>query len=168
MKKLLFYLTIIAMFSLVSCATIMTAGDQEISIESNPSKATVEIFDSANMMVWNSKTPTTVTLDKSEGFFKKATYRVEITKEGYEKSVVQLKSNINGWYWGNILFGGLLGMLIVDPLTGSMYTLSPEQITTTMQESLGVKVSSTNLSIVLRQDISETDWEKISDNLTLI
>ena len=27
---------------------------------------------------------------------------------------------MNGWYIGNILFGGLIGFLIVDPLTGAM------------------------------------------------
>lgn len=30
---------------------------------------------------------------------------------------------MDGWYWGNILFGGLIGMLAVDPATGAMYKL---------------------------------------------
>jgi len=30
---------------------------------------------------------------------------------------------MSGWYWGNILIGGLIGMLVVDPLTGAMYKL---------------------------------------------
>lgn len=30
---------------------------------------------------------------------------------------------MDGWYIGNLLFGGLIGMLIVDPATGAMYKL---------------------------------------------
>jgi hypothetical protein len=36
--------------------------------------------------------------------------------------------SMSGWYFGNILFGGLIGMLAVDPLTGAMYVL-PETVT---------------------------------------
>ena len=32
-------------------------------------------------------------------------------------------AGLNGWYFGNILIGGLVGMLIVDPLTGAMYRM---------------------------------------------
>lgn len=35
---------------------------------------------------------------------------------------------LSGWYFGNLVFGGLIGMLIVDPLTGAMYNLKPEKI----------------------------------------
>ena len=34
---------------------------------------------------------------------------------------------MDGWYIGNILFGGLIGMLIVDPATGAMYNL-PDRV----------------------------------------
>jgi hypothetical protein len=30
---------------------------------------------------------------------------------------------LNGWYLGHILFGGVLGILIVDPLTVAMWRL---------------------------------------------
>lgn len=35
---------------------------------------------------------------------------------------------MDGWYFGNILFGGLIGFLIVDPATGAMYTLKPDTL----------------------------------------
>ncbi len=34
---------------------------------------------------------------------------------------------MSGWVWGNIFFGGLIG-LAVDAITGGLYNLSPEQI----------------------------------------
>lgn len=30
---------------------------------------------------------------------------------------------MNGWYMGNILIGGLVGMLVVDPASGAMWSL---------------------------------------------
>ncbi|WP_174263189.1 CsgG/HfaB family protein [Citrifermentans bemidjiense] len=30
---------------------------------------------------------------------------------------------MNGWYWGNIVFGGVIGLLIVDPATGAMWKM---------------------------------------------
>lgn len=36
---------------------------------------------------------------------------------------------MNGWYIGNLLFGGIIGLLIVDPATGAMWTLIPRKLT---------------------------------------
>lgn len=30
---------------------------------------------------------------------------------------------MDGWYVGNIIFGGLIGLLLVDPITGAMWKL---------------------------------------------
>lgn len=38
-----------------------------------------------------------------------------------------ITGSMSGWYIGNILFGGLIGMLAVDPVTGAMYVL-PESV----------------------------------------
>ncbi len=46
-------------------------------------------------------------------------------KEGYVKQVVSIESRVDGWYIvGNLFFGGLLGYLIIDPATGTMWTLN--------------------------------------------
>jgi hypothetical protein len=39
---------------------------------------------------------------------------------------------MSGWYIGNILFGGLIGMLVVDPQTGAMYRLEPKSLDATL------------------------------------
>ncbi len=65
----------------------------------------------------------TVTLETSNGFFTKAKYNVEASKTGYETSKTEIAAGVNGWYFGNILFGGVIGMLIVDPATGAMWKL---------------------------------------------
>ena len=70
-----------------------------------------------------------VTLPASGGFFSPAKYQVEFTKKGAPMQTVPLTADIDGWYFGNILFGGLIGMLIVDPATGAMWKL-PENVNT--------------------------------------
>ncbi len=35
---------------------------------------------------------------------------------------------MNGWYAGNIVFGGLIGILIVDPATGAMWDIKENNI----------------------------------------
>ena len=62
------------------------------------------------------------------GFFKPAGYEVAFSKEGFQTKKIQVTASVNGWYIGNIIFGGLLGLLIIDPATGAMYTLSPKDV----------------------------------------
>ena len=50
-----------------------------------------------------------------------------LTKEGYANKELTIVGTMSGWYIGNILFGGLIGMLAVDPVTGAMYVL-PETV----------------------------------------
>jgi len=71
------------------------------------------------------KAPTTLMLKSGNGYFCSAKYMLEFKKEGYEPQTVMLVANMNGWYMGNMLFGGLIGFFIVDPLTGAMYELPP-------------------------------------------
>jgi len=54
---------------LSGCATIMNGDRQSISFETKPSEAKITIYDSHNMIVWSSKTPTTVSLKRGSGYF---------------------------------------------------------------------------------------------------
>ena len=57
---------------------------------------------------------------------KKAEYKITFTKNGYEKKVVYITAELNGWYIGNLLLGGIPGMLLIDPLSGAMYKIADE------------------------------------------
>jgi len=59
---------------------------------------------------------------------------VSIEMQGYETYNLQLQRGTNGWVWGNLIFGGLVG-LIIDASTGAMYKLTPAQITTELREA---------------------------------
>ena len=46
----------------------------------------------------------------------------------YATAEVHLQSKVSRWYFGNLLFGGMLGLVIVDPSTGAMYNLTPDKV----------------------------------------
>jgi hypothetical protein len=73
-------------------------------------------------------TPFTVSLDPKRGFFKGQSYTVRFELEGYKTDEVVLRSQLSGWYFGNIVFGGFIGLLIVDPATGSMWNIAPDKL----------------------------------------
>lgn len=81
-------------------------------------------------------------LKSAAGFFTPARYQVKFSLNGYEESVVSITSRLDGWYFGNILLGGLLGMLIIDPLSGAMWKLDQKYLNVNLipqsQEALGI------------------------------
>ena len=69
--------------------------------------------------------PATMTLPASVGYFQKAEYIITVYAPGREPYQQRLNYRLDGWYFGNIIFGGLIGQLVVDPLTGAMF--KPEE-----------------------------------------
>ena len=58
----------------------------------------------------------------------------------------------------NVIFGGVIGMLIVDPLTGAMYNLSPEKIDQSLTASLAQVIKDrTGFLVVLASQITEQE-----------
>ncbi len=102
-----------------------------MAVLSAPEGASFEIRNRSGQIVHTGNAPSTVTLKSGKGYFSGQTYTLLFKKDGYSDRTVTLDSDISGWYWGNILFGGLIGMLIVDPATGAMYKL-PESISADM------------------------------------
>lgn len=80
------------------------------------------------------QTPAVVTLDVSAKFFKRERYAVKFSKPGYDDAWAPVVFHIDGWYWGNLLLGGAIGMLIVDPATGAMYKLRNPVLNQTLSQ----------------------------------
>jgi len=57
---------------------------------------------------------------------------VVFSKEGFETLSMQLHSGMNNWFWGNILFGGVLGST-TDSATGASREYSPSEYLVTLQ-----------------------------------
>jgi uncharacterized protein YceK len=119
------------LFLFSGCATIIKGGGpQGVHFKSEPADAKLTVIDLRNGNVMaNVKTPQVVLLPKGAGYFKYAKYNATFEKEGYDKKEVNLESDVSMWYVaGNLLFGGLIGYLIVDPATGAMWHFDPEQV----------------------------------------
>jgi len=113
---------------LSGCATIVHGGPRPISVASTPVGATVSIYDRNNALVQTNTTPFVAQLPTKYSYFKGQRYRLVFQLAAHAPAEVRLEPSLSGWYFGNIVFGGVIGMLIVDPLTGAMYNLSPEKI----------------------------------------
>lgn len=101
--------TFLCLLSATGCATIMAGGPDRVPVSSNPPGAAVFV-DNVQVGV----TPTVVTLDRgrSQG-------NIRIEAPGYAPVVIQRGKQINGWFWGNLCLGGLVGM-VIDLVTGDV------------------------------------------------
>jgi len=103
------------------CASIVKGRHQEVSFQSTPDNAVVTID---GRII--GKTPLTVVLAKKSGQV------VIFEKEGYKPLTFSLETRTSGWFWGNLVIGGLVGST-TDSMTGAVYEYSPSQYMVTLQ-----------------------------------
>lgn len=83
----------------LGCATIVAQGPDRIQVNSSPEGAKVTL-DGAPV----GRTPCVVAVNrKDEGVFK-------IEFEGYDPVVIDRDKVANGWFFGNLLIGGIIGI----------------------------------------------------------
>jgi len=109
-KALLAASVAVALVATTGCATIVSGSTQSVQIDSTPSNAVVKINN-----LEQGQTPVRVNLSRAQ---KVATVQIELP--GFEPEEIQLTRSVNGWVWGNIVFGGLIG-LVIDASNGAMY-----------------------------------------------
>jgi len=119
-------------FCLVGCASILHGATRKISVKSAPADATVTVFAENQQQIAQAQTPAILKLRAGAGYFQGASYRLVIAKPGFHTTEVFIEPTLNPWYFANFLFGGMVGMLAIDPLTGSMWRLSPEDVKVTL------------------------------------
>jgi len=111
------------------CATFIDGGTTDLPVTTDPPGAHVTVTNEAGAVVFEGTTPTKVNLDNGDGYFDGETYRLAFSKAGYPNREFVLRTRASNWYlWGNIVIGGLIGWLIVDPLTGAMWTFEWERV----------------------------------------
>ena len=119
---------------LSGCATIISGTTDKATINSAPIGATFIMKDQNGKPVNNGTTPMTVLLERGEFIFDGQTYTIDFSAPGYLSQTYILDSTLNPWYLGNILFGGALGMLIIDPATGAMWDF-PSDVNVTLTKA---------------------------------
>ncbi len=164
MKMILKLFSIGAIATTFSCASILSKSEYPITVSSNPEHVKFDIERIPDgMKIFKGETPTTVVLNASKGYFQKAQYRVNFyDNKGVLIKSVPLEANLDPWYVGNIVFGGLIGLLVVDPLTGAMWKL-PEEVRTDLPEDKvgSIYIGKKRLDIVSYNEIPDSLKKKL-------
>lgn len=122
------FVSALLMTFMSGCASVMSSGPRKIPIASQPAGAKVSIYNRANELVTSQTAPFVAQLTPKHKFFRGQRYRIVFEMEGHESAEVQLKSRVGPWYLGNLLIGGPVGFLIIDPATGAMFRLEPDNV----------------------------------------
>ena len=122
MKK--YILLLITMIILSGCASIVSKSSYNVMVQSSSEKTNFVVKNTQGFPIHKGQTPMMVHLDSGDGYFNGATYTIEYEKNG-KRSFSTINATLDPWYIGNIFvpWGLILGMLIIDPITGSMWKL---------------------------------------------
>lgn len=123
------------------CATIICGSTQKIPISSTPSGAKVTA-DTGTSIV----TPGSIVLERKSAHTLVAEY------PGRGQQQQKLEKKLNNWVWGNILIGGLIG-LVIDIVSGSINELQPKEVHFNFEKA--TTSSSTNMPIVFEDMLFE-------------
>lgn len=109
------------LFAITGCSTIMNDRITDVSVLSEPAGQRYNITDEDGKRVHTGTTPDQIKLDAAAGVFDGQTYQV-----AYEDGkTTELDSRVTGWYWVGFCISVVSGLL-VDPLTGDMFSLPSE------------------------------------------
>lgn len=159
-RAFLLLISSFSLFGVMSCASIIHGKSQDIFISSQPKGAKISVDDKDYGL-----TPKTLGLPRmgrmdGEPSSKKE-YKITITLDGYMPYETILQRKVDGWFFGNLLVGGIIG-IVVDAVTGSMYKLTPNQISAQMKMSganvFNHKKGEIFIATTLKPD---PNWEKI-------
>lgn len=144
-----YYMLFSPIFLLTSCATIMNGTTQKVGISTNPGAANVYLD---QRFVGTS--PLNVNMSRGSNHW------VHIDLEGYESYDIEFRREVSGWVFGNIVFGGVIG-LAVDAVSGGIYKLTPDQLRLEIANNgraICKKQGESQILIVMKPDPS---WQKI-------
>ncbi|MEP1490374.1 MAG: PEGA domain-containing protein [Algibacter sp.] len=148
MKIIIKSILLSSVILLSSCATIISGSRQNVEITSEPSSAKVYINE-----IEIGNTPVQKNLKRNQE------YQLILKLDGYKTYETKLEKKFNAWYIGNIAFGGLIG-IIIDPITGAMHKLKPEEIDGNLKSGTTYKTEGGNLFIKISLDI-DPNSEKV-------
>jgi hypothetical protein len=134
---------------LAGCGTIMHGSSQGVGLASSPTNAKITIDNIAK-----GNTPVIAELTRKD------THIIKFELDGFLPYEATITRKVSGWVWGNIVFGGLIG-LAVDAISGGLYELSPSEVSANLARQTSVapaKPGTVNVFVVLKADPS---WKKV-------
>lgn len=114
---------------LPGCASIVSPGARQINVQSEPAGASCDVRRDEATLGTVAPTPGTTTVSRSSRPLQITCRRAE-APAGAPAGQATVTPELNPWIFGNILFGGLIG-LVVDISTGAAARY-PESVTVAM------------------------------------
>ena len=105
------------------CATIVSGRKSEVTVDNSGGPTYFSVLDSSNRVVHSGVTPQQITLKSSSGPFRRARYQVVYAGQD-EVRQTELNTSLNWWTAGNIVIGGIPG-IVIDAGTGALWKLPP-------------------------------------------
>jgi len=140
---------IVSALALTACASIMHGTSQDVGISSTPTSASVTVDNATK-----GETPFVAKLSRKDNHI------IHIAADGFEPADLTLTRSTSGWVWGNLLFGGIIG-LAVDAITGGLYKLSPEQLSATLTKQQASVAPTKDGFYVVLVPAAEQGWLKV-------
>lgn len=141
---------ILGALALTACASIMHGTSQDVGISSSPTGAKVMVDN-----LQGANTPYVAKLSRKDNHI------VKITMDGYAPAELTLTKSVSGWVWGNVVFGGLIG-LAVDAISGGLYNLTPDQLQATLAGQAKTSLAPTKDGIyVVLVKHAPSEWTKV-------
>ena len=138
-----------APLAVLACASILHGSSQEVGIASQPSGATVTVDNQAL-----GTTPVVAKLKRKDKHF------IAVTMDGYQPFELTTTRSTSGWVWGNIVFGGLIG-LAVDLSTGGAYKVNPAQVSAQLAAAHASATFEDGTLYVVLVRVPDPSWERI-------
>jgi hypothetical protein len=145
-------LSLLLALTVVGCASIMHGTTQDIGFSSNPTNAKVTVDGQPR-----GNTPVVVKLPRKDNHI------VRMELDGYQPFEATLTRGTSGWVWGNIVFGGVVG-LAVDAISGGLYKINETQVAGTMLPANGVMQQGKPPADEIRIEIGlghDVRWQRI-------
>jgi uncharacterized protein YceK len=149
MHRTRFVSAIALSLALSACASIMHGTSQDVGISSTPTSASVTVDNAAK-----GQTPYVAKLSRKDNHI------IHIAADGYDPADLTLTRSTSGWVWGNLLFGGIIG-LAVDAITGGLYKLTPEQLSATLAKQQASVAPTKDGFYVVLVPAAEKGWLKV-------
>jgi len=104
---------------LSGCATITKSSSQTVTIDTRPPGATCALTRGGKTFAIVNPTPGAISVEKSSDAIS-----ISCTKDGYLETAGTIESSFQAMTFGNIIFGGLIGVA-VDAASGAMHEYKP-------------------------------------------
>lgn len=161
MKTTIFISVLAIALLFAGCASIIHGPMQAVSFTSQPPGAKISIDGIDYGM-----TPKATFL-KRNGRLRgeaqgKKSYDVKIELEGFYPYKLMITREMDGWFIGNILLGGIIG-IVIDAASGSMYKLTPNQINATFEASITHNMLNDDQLYITVAMTPDPSWEKIGE-----